>query len=70
MSWQERGTYEGHSIWVMQLRKGKWSASVVALPQSGVIATAGPGDVCVPGEFDSENDAVDAAKQYLEQKGR
>jgi hypothetical protein len=69
MSWQDRGTYEGHSIHVIQLREGKWNASVAALPQSGgAFATPGPGDECVPGDFDSDDEAVKGAKRYIDQK--
>jgi hypothetical protein len=68
--WDKRGIYEGYYIWVIHPRDGKWIASVAAIPQSDVFATARPGDECVPGEFDSDNDAAHAAKQYIDQKQR
>ncbi len=71
MSWQVRGPYRGYNIWVMQQqrkRNRKWVASVEVLPEVGVMATAGPGKEGVPGEFDSEDDAKDAAKRYIEKR--
>jgi hypothetical protein len=70
MNWRDRGRYRSNLIWVIQMRNGKWIASAAALPAEGVLATPGPGDQCVPGEFDSEDDAVAAAKQYIDEKQR
>ena len=70
MNWQDRGLYRSNFIWVIQLRNGKWIASVAALPEAGALATPGPGEQCVPGEFDSEDDAVAAAKKYIDEQQR
>ena len=70
MNWQDRGLYRSNFIWVIQLRNGKWIASVAALPEAGVLATPGPGEQCVPGELDSEDDAVAAAKKCIDEQQR
>ncbi len=70
MDWKERGPYRNWLIWLLKLKNGSWVASVAALPERGAMWTAGPGEQCVPGEFDSEADAVAAAKGYIDERLR
>jgi hypothetical protein len=70
MEWKDNGRYQNWLIWVVQPQNGGWAASVAALPEGGAGFTAGPGEQCVPGEFDSEVDAVAAAKKYIEERIR
>ena len=70
MDWKDRGRYRNWLIWVLKLWNGSWVASVAALPDRGAMFTAGPGEQCVPGEFDSEADAVAAAMRYIDERLR
>lgn len=55
--------YKGFLIWAVQLREGKWGATVERLPAKGTMATAGPyGGKVVPGEFNSKKAAFEAGK--------
>ena len=68
MEWKEKGRYQNWLIWVVQPQNAGWVASVAALPEKGAMFTAGPGEQCVPGEFDSEADAVAAAMRYIDER--
>ena len=68
MGWKEKRRYRNWLIWVGQPQNGGWVASVAALPDEGSLATAGPGEQCVPGDFDSEPDAVAAAEKYIDER--
>ena len=70
MEWKGKGRYQNWLIWVLKLHNGAWVASVAALPERVGLATAGPGQQCVPGEFDSEADALTAAEKYVDEKIR
>lgn len=70
MEWREKAPYQNWLIWVLKLHNGGWVASVAALPEGGPMFTAGPGEQCVPGVFDSEVDAVAAAEKYIDEKIR
>ncbi len=68
MDWKERPWLEsGHLIWVAEL-DGRWLASLAALPRSGGLATAGPGAEVIPGDFETEEAAENAAKRFIIQK--
>ena len=67
MKWKEKPRFAGFLIWVAEF-EGHWIASIAALPQRGAGATAGPGEMVVPGEFTTEESAVEAAKNYIAQK--
>jgi hypothetical protein len=70
MSWEIADIYHGFQISVLQLRSGRWVTTVERLPEPRkAIGTAGPCEgVCVPGEFNSQDAAVDAAKNHIDQK--
>jgi hypothetical protein len=59
---------KGFSISVLKLPSGRWFASIETLsPKPGVMAVPGPGQgEPVPGDFDSENAAVEVAKLHIE----
>ena len=62
--------YKGFSISVLKLPSGRWFASIEKLgPKRGMMTLSGPGQgEPVPGEYDSENAAVEAAKLHFECK--
>jgi hypothetical protein len=61
--------YKRFHIWPVQLRQGKWGATVHRSPSRGAMATAGPsGGEAVPGDFDSKEAAIEAAKEYIDRK--
>lgn len=68
MDWKQIESYRNFLIWVLEHRDGRYWASVTSLPEHGAMATAPPGAVCVPEDFDSERAAVHAAKAYIEQQ--
>ncbi len=66
MEWEMKEIpYKGFAIWVGKGRKGDWIASVNALPERAG-ATAGPGEgEVVPGDFDSRDAVIEAAKRRI-----
>lgn len=62
--------YKGFSISVFKPPSGRWLASIETLgPKRGVMAVPGPGQgEPVPGEFDSGDGAVEAAKSHIDHK--
>ncbi len=70
MNWKEVPRYHGFLIWVAVSRGGRWLASVAALPERGVMPTAGPGEQMVPGDFTTEEAAARAARKYIWEKQR
>jgi hypothetical protein len=70
MDWRILIRYKGFSISVLKLPLGRWLASIETLgPKRGVMAVPGPGQgEPVPGEFDSEDAAVEAAKAHIDRK--
>jgi hypothetical protein len=71
MDWRIGMRYKGFSISVSKPPSGGWLASIETFgPKRGVMAVPGPGrGEPVPGEFDSEHDAVEAAKSHIDRKG-
>lgn len=66
MEWRTITYCAGFSISAAKLPSGCWKATVEALGVSRAVDTAGPGEgAALPGEFDSEEAAVDAAKIYI-----
>ncbi len=69
MEWEQKEiVYQGFAIWIGKGRKEDWMASVNALPEQGAMATAGPGEGHILGPFNSREAAVEAAKEYIDQK--
>jgi hypothetical protein len=65
----ESVAYKGFVIWAVELRGGKWGATVHRLPSRGAMATAGPYEgEAVPGEFDSKRAAIEAGKEYVDRR--
>ncbi len=67
MEWKAKPRFGGFLIWVADF-EGHWIASIAALPQYGAMATAGPGEDVIPGEFATEGAAVEAAMKYIVRK--
>jgi len=67
MRWQPTPRFGGFWIWVAEVR-GHWVASVAALPEGGATAHVNPGADVVPGQFATEEDARDAAMDYIVRK--
>jgi len=69
---EESPVYKGHRIHTMQLPSGSWVTSIVNLGKRKMTSmdslTAAVSRI--PGEFDSERDAVQAAQQYIDQRER
>jgi hypothetical protein len=70
MDWKEVPRYSGFLIWVGLSPNGRWVASVAALPQRGVMPTAGPGEQMVPGDYATEEEAAKVARKYIWEKHR
>jgi hypothetical protein len=67
MDWEEKPRFGNFLIWVSESH-GYWIASVAALPRHGGMYTAGPGEEVIPGVFDTQESAEDAAKAYIIQR--
>ena len=67
---EESTLYKGYRIHTKQLPSGLWLTSVVNLGKQKVTTmdslTAAVSRI--PGEFDSEREAIQAAKQYLDER--
>ncbi len=62
--------YQGYKISTGRLPTGRWKATISGIPVTGSTATAPPGSgEPVPGEFDSEEAALDAAKKHIDLLG-
>ena len=76
MEWEEKEiiyhgfAYHGFVIWVGKRREGDWLASVSALPERGAMYVAGPGEGHILGPSESRNAAVNAAKEYVDERQR
>jgi len=60
--------YEGHRIYVLQLRNASWAASIVRLTMLQQDNRTAPGDVVdgIWGEYQSRDQAIVAAKQFID----
>lgn len=69
---EESTVYKGHRIHTKQLPSGLWLTSIVNIGKRKMTTmdslTAAVSRV--PGEYDSQREAIQAAKQYLDQKER
>ena len=61
--------YEGHRIYVLQLRNASWAASIVRLTMLQQDNRTSPGDVVngIGGEYESRDQAIVAAKQFIDE---
>ena len=61
--------YEGHRIYVLQLRNTLWAASIVRLAMLQRDNRTSPGDVVdgIGGEYESRDQAILAAKQFIDE---
>ena len=70
MNVDENHLYKGHYIYTMQLRNQLWAASVtrIAVPTGATEDYSGHYVDGIGGEFGSEDQAISAARQYIDQK--
>jgi len=61
--------HEGHRIYVLQLRNTLWAASIVRLAMLQQDNRTSPGDVVdgIGGEYESRDQAIVAAKQFIDE---
>ena len=61
--------YEGHRIYVLQLRNMLWAASIMRLTMLQQDNRTSPGDVVdgIGGEYASRDQAIMAAKQFIDE---
>ena len=61
--------YEGHRIYVLQLRNMLWAASMVRRTMLQQDNRTAPGDVVdgIGGEYPSSDQAIMAAKQFIDE---
>jgi hypothetical protein len=61
--------YEGHRIYVLQLRNALWAASIMRLTMLQQDNRTSPGDVVdgIGGEYASRDQAITAAKQFIDE---
>jgi hypothetical protein len=61
--------YEGHRIYVLQLRNALWAASIMRLTMLQQDNRTSPGDVVdgIGGEYTSRDQAIMAAKQFIDE---
>jgi hypothetical protein len=62
--------YEGHRIYVLQLRNTFWAASIVSLTMMQQDNRTSPGDVVdgIGGEYESQDQAIVAAKRFIDER--
>ncbi|MEI7903072.1 MAG: hypothetical protein WCK89_22775, partial [bacterium] len=67
---KENHLYKGYHIYTMQLRNQLWAASVtrIAVPTGATANYSGHYVDGIGGEFGSEDQAISAARQYIDQK--
>jgi hypothetical protein len=70
MNVNENHLYKGYHIYTMQLRNQLWAASVtrIAVPTGATEDYSGHYVDGIGGEFASEDQAISAARQYIDQK--
>ena len=61
--------YEGHRIYVLQLRNSLWAASIMRPSMLRQDRRTSPGDVVdgIGGEYESRDQAIVAAKQFIDE---
>ncbi len=67
---KESPVYKQHRIHTMELSRGSWLVSIVNLGPRKMPTKDSLTDAAmrIPGEYDSEDEAVEAAKEYIDQK--
>jgi hypothetical protein len=65
---KENSIYKAHRIHIMPLFSGRWISSIVSMGKEKVITknSLTAAVTRVPGEYDSEGDALQAARQYID----
>ena len=67
---KEGPLYRGYRIYTAPLFSGHWRCKLVRLGEEPVVTrdSLTPKVIGLPGEFDSEEQAVQAAKRYIDQE--
>jgi len=67
VAWENEVVYRGYYIWLTEVRNTDkpWVFSVGRI--SGGAATPLPGQIVGPGQFDTSDEAEEAAKRYIDQ---